>query len=232
MKKLFAAFSLLAALAPLFSLHAQQSPQQQISTWFLEERFLIADQNDDALLEIEEMKRFPQEYAFYLTEDNFKLSDNNQDGYLSFNEIKLRRRSENTYLFIYHRRQLREITRQYPLLAQADEKYLRDNPKLVAQLFNNLIWMYEEPSLAAAVYTDKRWMNANPEVAIALHSNLRWLAAHPNAANQLYRDRGTTQKLPELMGWRSSHKQLILRIPNLEEMYEFEFIPREIIVNR
>ncbi|MEL6591350.1 MAG: hypothetical protein AAFQ68_14775, partial [Bacteroidota bacterium] len=77
MKKLFAAFSLLAALAPLFSLHAQQSPQQQISTWFLEERFLIADQNDDALLQLGEMKRFPQEYAFYLTEDNFSLSDKN-----------------------------------------------------------------------------------------------------------------------------------------------------------
>ncbi|MEM6343123.1 MAG: hypothetical protein AAF927_04555 [Bacteroidota bacterium] len=232
MKKFFAALSLLFAAAPLISLHAQNTPQKEISTWFLEERFLIADQNDDALLDIKEMQRFPQEFAYYLTDRHFDLSDNNKDGYLSFNEINLKRRTENSYLFTYHRRQLREIAVDYPLLAQADIKYLKDNPALVSRLFSNLVWMYKQPGLAERIYSDKRWLANHPEAAVALHNNLRWLAAHPSAANQLYRDRSTTQKLPELMAWRSSHKQIIMRMPDVVEMYELEFIPREIIVNR
>lgn len=232
MKKFFAALSLLFAAAPFFSLYAQNTPQKEISTWFLEERFLIADQNDDALLDLKEMKRFPQEFAYYLTDSHFDLSDNNQDGYLSFNEVNLRRRTENSFLFTYHRRQLRDISSDFPLLAQADIKYLKANPALVNRLFSNLIWMYEHPGLAERLYSDKRWLSANPEAAIALHTNLRWLAAHPTAATQLYRDRSTTQKLPELMAWRSSHKQIIMRMPDVVEMYELEFIPREIVINK
>lgn len=233
MKKFFAALSLLFACVPFFSLHAQtHSPQKEISTWFLEERFLIADQNDDALLDLSELKQFPQEFAYYLTDRNFDLSDNNQDGYLSFNEVNLRRRTENSFLFIYQRRQLREIGRDFPLLAQADIDYLKANPALVSRLFSNLLWMYDNPGLAERLYSDKRWLSANPQAAIALHTNLRWLAAHPTAASQLYRDRGTTQKLPELMAWRSAHKQIMMRMPDVVEMYELEFIPREIIVNK
>lgn len=233
MKKFFVALSLLIVSVPLFSLYAQQSSlQKEVSTWFLEERFLIADQNDDALLDITEMKRFPQEFAYYLTDRHFDLSDNNQDGYLSFNEVNLRRRSENTYLFTYHRRQLREVARDFPLLAQADTKYLKANPSLVTRLFANLIWMYDNPGLAERLYSDKRWLAAHPDATLALHTNLRWLAAHPTAASQLYRDRSSTQKLPELMAWRSSHKQLIMRMPDVVEMYDLEFIPNEIVVNK
>ncbi|MEZ4827301.1 MAG: hypothetical protein R3C61_13635 [Bacteroidia bacterium] len=62
-----------------------------ITTWYLEERFIIADQNDDALLSKSEMKVFADEFCYYLADRYFELADRNQDGFLSFNEINLRK---------------------------------------------------------------------------------------------------------------------------------------------
>lgn len=233
MKKFSAALVLLWACTLSLSLYAQvNEPTKDISIWFLEERFLIADQNDDALLERSELDRFPKEFAYYLEDRHYQLADLNQDGYLSFNEINVRRRTENIYLYSQQRKELREVSREYLLLPQADLKYLKDNPALVAVLFSNLIWMYEHPELAESLYQDKRWMVNHPEVSLALHTNLRWLAAHPSAANQLYRDRETTQRLPELLGWRASHKELIRSMPEIEQLMSLDFIPQEIQMNQ
>lgn len=233
MKNLLAAIVLLWACVSSLSLFAQlNTTPQEVSTWFLEERFLIADQNDDALLERQELARFSKEFAYYLVDRNYQLADQNQDGYLSFKELNIRRKTENTYLFSQQRKELRELGRQYPMLAQADQQYLQSNPALVEALFSNLIWMYQHPQLAEDLYEDKRWMNGNPQVAASLHNNLRWLAAHPSAANLLYRDRNATQRLPELLGWRASHKELIRSMPNIEELVAPDFIPREILVNQ
>jgi hypothetical protein len=233
MKKTLFVFALIWAFGNTLSLFAQiNQTEKEVSIWFLEERFLIADQNDDALLDKTELQAFPREFAYFLESRNYELTDKNQDGLLSFNELNTRRQTENIYLFSQQRKDLRELARAYPMLAQADQVYLKANPALVEALFHNLIWMYDNPELAAKVYQDKRWMAANPQAAIALQSNLRWLAANPFAANQLYRDRAATQKLPELLGWRASHKRLIRSMPEVISLWELDFIPQEIQVQR
>ena len=218
--------SLLLSSLLVSSIYAQNSiMDQQITNWYLEERFLIADQNDDALLDESEMQAFSSEFIYYLSERHFELVDKNQDGFLSFNEINLKKKTETLYRYSQERKQLRTLAGTYPFLNQADEDYLKKNPALVAQLFTNLTWMYENAELAEKIYKDKLWASKNPEVMIALHNNLRWMAANPMEAKNLYRDRNYTESLPHLLGWRADHKDFIRAHPLTNQFYELEFIP-------
>lgn len=208
------------------STFAQQvGPAYEISTWFQEERFLITDRNEDAYLDRRELEAFPDEFIYYLTERNFDLTDRNRDGRLSFNEIHARRNDENVYRYHVERRKIRQLAEQFPLLAQADIRYLRQYPGLVAQLFSNLIWLYEHPDMAARLYLDKGWCAANPEVLISLHRNLRWMAANPSTAARLYQNQSAIRYVPELMSWRADHKAFIRRHPKWKAFYSEGFIP-------
>ena len=215
------------------NLHAQKSfLDKEITTWYLEERFLIADQNDDALLDKSEMEVFEKEFIYYLTDRNFTLADKNRDGFLSYNEINQKKKSENIYRFAQERKHLRELGRKHPLLRQADESYLKRNPDLVIELFTNLTWMYENVDIAEKVYDDKMWTSRNPAALIALHNNLRWMAANPMEAKNLYRDHNSTKNLPHLLGWRADHKDFIRSHSLSKRFYDVEFIPSGIRIDR
>lgn len=230
---LLRALTLLSVLAPVVSLTAQSDlVNRKLSLWFLEERFLITDQNDDALLDRDEMRQFPREFAYYLDARHFVLSDKNKDGMLSFNELRARTKSENLYRLSQDRRQIRALAYEFPYLDQADPKYLKGHPELVKNLFGNLVWLYDNPSLAAKVYKDKMWTSQHPEVLLALHRNLRWMAANPNNARFLYRDRSATQRLPELLAWRADHKDFMRQYPKVNVFDNLDFIPEAIQINR
>ena len=218
----------LSSVSPLFAQSA--SLKQEISIWFLEERFLIADHNDDALLEMRELRKFPEEFVYYLDERNFEAADKNRDGYLSFNEINARRSSENLFRYNMERKEYRELARTYPLLEQADVRYLKDNPELVVRLFSNFTWMIEHPQLAEEIYSDRSWTARNIEVMLALHKNLRWMVSNPLQARNLYRDRTTTQRLPQFLSWRADHQEFMRRFPRLETIDLIDFFPGDIIV--
>ena len=221
--KTYGFLTLLYVLISVFSLHAQSNANQEISEWYLEERFLSTDQNDDALLDESELYQFEEEFTYYLNGSNYDLTDKNKDGYLSYNEIKSRTRSEFIYRVNIERKTLRNIAREYPLLAQVNAKYLRKNPDLVERLFSNFTWLSEHSRLAETIYKDRSWTTQHPDVLIALHKNLRWMAANPSEARNIYRNRTTTQSLPELLGWRSSHKEFIRTHPTFTQFYELRF---------
>lgn len=210
----------------------EQLSTQEIHLWFQEERFLITDQDNNALLDKEEMKNYSNEFAYYLAENHYELTDTNHDTFISFKEILARTDVENAYRYTQERKQLRTLSTEYPFLRQADETYLKNNPKLTEQLFSNLYWLYEHSTLAKKVYEDKSWTNRNLDVIHALHNNLRWMAANPYEAKNLYRNRKVTLDLPHLVGWRSHHKDFIQKHAIAEKFYELEFIPKDLRLKR
>ncbi len=225
--------TLLATISSLNICIGQDIPiNQKIDNWFLEQRFMMADQNDDALLDRKEMENFKEEFVYFLTSRYFDLSDTNRDGLLNFGEMFSRRKSE--YLFRYNseRKQLRRLIQQYPLLPQADISYLKDNPRLVANLFKNLVWMYEEAELVEKILKDAYWLEQNPGIMLSLHNNIRWMAANPGRAKRLYQNRTYTQQLPQFIGWRADHKRFMRSNPLADRFYEISFIPEGIYIQR
>lgn len=224
----------LLATISTFQLNIAQDldANQKIDNWFLEQRFILADKNDDALLERKEMQSFSNEFSYFLIERYYSASDANKDGYLSFSEMFVRRKSEYLYRYNSERKQLRNLQQKHPLLHQEDVQFLKDNPQLVGGLFSNLVWMYEHAEMVEKLLKDGSWMEKHPEVMLSLHNNLRWMAANPGSAKKLYQNRSYTQKLPHLVGWRANHKKFIRSNPLLDRFYEISFIPEGIWVQR
>lgn len=202
------------------------------SNWFQEERFLMADQNDDARLNAAEMRAYENEFIFFLDARQYDWTDKNNDGLLSFTEIKSVEESETNYRFQAERREIQVLTRSYPLLAQADKQYLKNNPALVASLFSNFKWLMEHQTLAQDILDDQIWISQNPEAVVALHKNLRWMVANPENAKKIYRDRRVTQQLPQFLAWRADHQDLIRRYPPVGTMYNLDFIHAGIRIRR
>jgi len=192
----------------------------RLNTWYLEERFLIADRNDDALLSKSELLRFADEFSFYLVDHHFITTDENRDGQLSFNEIINRVKSEMAYRKSMDNKELNQLARSYPNLLHADLTFMKQNPRLVEALFSNLIWMYDHKQLVDQLLSDGNWIESHPEVLLALQRNLRWMVANPIDAEKIYRNRNTTQQLPELLGWRADHRNFIRNNRLIDKFYE------------
>ncbi len=228
----FFSFSVFFSLFSLSLLSQEDLSNQEIHIWFQEERFLIADEDNNALLDKEEMQSYENEFAYFLAENHYDLTDQNKDKFISFKEILARTKVENAFRYARERKQLRELATDYPFLRQADETYLKNNPILTAKLFTNLCWLYEHPDLAKKIYEDKSWTNKHIEVLHSLHNNLRWMAANPFEAKNLYKNKKATINLPHLLGWRSHHKEFIQNHVIAEKFYELEFIPEGLRLNR
>jgi hypothetical protein len=222
--------SLTALTSVLFSQPLALS--QEISVWFLEERFIITDSNHDALLAREEMQALPEEFCYYLADENFTASDRNVDGMLSFNEIQARVKTEFLFRYNRDRRQLRQLAMEYPLMAQGEAAYYRQHPQLVEALFGNFVWLCEHTELAARLYEDGFWTAAHPEVLVALHRNLRWMTSNPLEAKKIYAERNATRRVPELVAWRADHQDFMRRHPELESFYRLDFLPGEVRLDR
>lgn len=220
---------LILLMLPCSLVYAQfDDTRQRATTWYLEERFIIADQNDDALLDRSELQRFNAEFAYYLDSRNYQITDKNQDGMLSFNEMLSMIKPETAYRYSMERRQLAQLMRMYPGIENPNLELLRNTPELVNALFGNLVWMYEHADLAQQLYADPVWTQRYPESLVALHQNLRWMVANPTAAKNVYRNRVATQRLPELLGWRADHKDFIRNNSVTDRFYDLDFIPEEI----
>lgn len=227
---------LLTLLATLSSLHMSfgqhGETNQKIDSWFLEQRFMMADKNDDALLDRREMEKFKEEFVYFLTNRNFDLSDTNKDGLLNFGEMFSRKKSEYLFRYNFERKELRRLIQEYPYLPMADVSYLKKNPALVASLFKNLVWTYEKAEMVEKLLKDAFWLERNPEIMLALHGNLRWMAANPDRARRLYQNRKYTQQLPQFIGWRADHKRFIRSNSLVNRFYEISFIPEGIHIQR
>lgn len=219
-----ATLALVLSILTCTTLTAQQNISRITSEWFQEERFLIADLDDDARLNRAEVDQFAQEFIYFTNDRQFDLTDRNQDGLLSYSEIRAVTESERNYRFQLDRRELQALARQYPLLAQATLRYLKDNPALVEGLFSNFNWMMEHQNQVLDILNDQVWTSAHPEVMISLHNNLRWMVANPSTARKLYRDRRVTQQLPQFLAWRADHQDLIRQFPSTTAMLDLDFI--------
>ena len=196
---------------------------QEIGTWYLEERFIIADINDDAYLDRGELQRFSKEFAYYLEDQHYRLTDANRDGLLSFNEIYSRIRAEFAFRTNLEKSQIAQLRRRYPELNTVS--FLKNNPAIVTSLFGNLVWMAQNNQLVEDILREASFISENPDVLISLHQNLRWMVAHPLKAKNLYKNRYATQRLPELLGWRADHKDFMRKHTLIGTFYELDFIP-------
>lgn len=203
-------------------------PTTEIENWYLEERFIVADQNDDSLLSKDELKKFDVEFSYYLVDQNFTLTDLNKDAQLSYNEISKRVKSEFAYRHAMDVKNLRQYQADYPFLASTisagDVKYVKKNPELAAKLFGNFYWMSQNALLAKQIYNDHIWAASNPSAIVALHKNLRFMVAYPAQARELYRYTVATDRLPEMLGWRNDHKDLIRKYSNFERFSNLMFM--------
>ena len=202
------------------------SNSREIRDWYLEERFLITDSNDDALLDPTELARFSDEFSYYLVEEHFTASDYNKDRHLSFNEIRNRVHSEMMYRASTERRELRRLKQEYSIPSKPSLNFFVQRPSLVAALFGNLTWMQENPGVVEDILANDRWIQSHEEVSIVLQKNLRWMVSNPTEAERLYNQRSTTELLPELLSWRADHKIFIRQNQMLNRAYLVDFFDR------
>ena len=220
---------LLSALILIPFLHSagqQLSNSKEIRDWYLEERFLITDSNDDALLDRTELAKFSDEFSYYLVEEHFNASDYNNDRHLSFNEIRNRVHSEMMYRTSTERRALRKLQQTYSIPSKPSINFYMQRPSLVASLFGNLTWMQENPKMVQDILSKGEWIQNHEEVSIVLQKNLRWMVSHPTEAEKLYNQRSTTELLPELLSWRADHKIFIRQNHMLDRAYLVDFFDR------
>ncbi|WNJ16330.1 hypothetical protein [Pontibacter sp. G13] len=201
-----------------------------VNKWYQEQRFIMADLNDDALLQMSELSAFPNEFCYFLEDRHFSIADRNHDGSLSFREILEKSSPETMYRYQRDLAQLKELSKQHANLRNASIETLKQQPSLVSTLFANLTWMYSRAEVAKSLYEDSSWCEAHPEVLIALHENLRWMAANPKGAKSLYQNRRAVEQLPHLLSWRADHKHFLKKHPLLQQAYDIAFIPTSSII--
>ena len=209
------------------SLLAQKNINQVLTDWYLEERFILADQDKDALLDVDELNQFPQEFGYYLDARNFLLSDSDGDGKLSFRETKTRVIVEFNFRFAKEIAALNALRKSGIELGKLNASELKNNPALASRLLGNLYWMNNNAALAKAVYQDKTWMLNNGDVLASLQRNLCWLVTHPADAKSLYKPLNLRHQARELMSWRSAHKQLLRTYNELPNDIVLSFLPRK-----
>jgi hypothetical protein len=222
-------FLFAALILPLFFIQAQaQETETLLGNWYLQERFLIADKNEDALMEKSELEKFSKEFGYFLYGRNYILTDLNRDGKLSFNEMSQRVESEFSFRQQMDRKEIRELKSNFSELENPNLTFLKNNPELVSKLFTNLEWMYTHPQLVTELSQDASWSQDHPEALLSLQRNLCWLATNPEAAKTLYKNREATRQLPELLSWRADHKSFMKNYPFLNGNYMPAFWPGNI----
>lgn len=213
--RLFTFYLFLIISPSLFS----QSLQEKVSTWYWEERFAVADVNEDALLEKSELSKFNSEFSFYLDSKNFASTDENNDGFLSFAEMVGKKNAEIGFRSTMENRQIRNLTATYPDLANPTIDLLKKNPDLTTILLSNFTWMSQNLALVEAIYTDKAWMAAHTKANDALQRNLCWMASCPKSAKYLYGQAKNGASSPELLGWKSDHLKFLRQNSLSEDFY-------------
>ena len=158
---------------------------------------------------------------------NFLLTDTDGDGKLSFRETKTRVVVEFNFRYAKEIAALALIQKSGIDLENLDASDLKKNTALASQLLANLYWMNNNAELAKAVYQDKAWMLDNSDVLASLQRNLCWLVTHPADAKSLYKQLKLSHQAPELMSWRSAHKQLLRTYNELPNDIILSFLPRK-----
>ncbi|MEO0468403.1 MAG: hypothetical protein AAF206_02190 [Bacteroidota bacterium] len=186
-----------------------QNQPERVTDWYLTERFVQTDRNDDGLLSIEEMRLLDREWGFYLDPDGLDKADLNRDGLLSRSEVARVAGDAHQHRLRDDVKQIAILNRQYPFFQSAKIKYFQRHPELTRQLMNNLIWLRNHPETVSRMISLRSWMRGQPEIARDLHRNLCYLAEHPGVALVLYDLPDIRTRQPELSQWRNRHQRFI-----------------------
>lgn len=218
--------SLLFLALTTAGLWAQNDSQNALTTWFLEARFMLADQDRDALLDPEELSRFPEEFGYFLDDLYFTLSDENADGKLSFRETQSRLKVAAAYRHATEANAVASLQQRFPELVKPQIAYVKSQPALAQALFSNLHWLNKHPQIATALLHDTEWLQSQPKVVASLQRNLCWLASHPEDAKHVYKHLRLGRQGRMLVSWRAAHQSYLRKHTAPTADVFLTFLPR------
>lgn len=160
--------------------------QDNLSNWYVQEVFLLADLNQDKYLSEIEILALRENFAYYQNPENFDLADKNKDNYLDYQEFRYRFGQALVHRQEIDGKELKILSENYPYFENAAYKYLKRHPELTEKLMNNLLWTREHPDLMKQIISDRSWLSKEPSITESLSSNLIWLTENPNLARKFY----------------------------------------------
>lgn len=194
-------------------LWSQDSDAETIGMWYLEHRFLIADNDLDETLDPAEIKIIQGEFAYYLNGNHYDKCDLNHDNLLSRDEVNKHAIQEWNYRLAFEQQEIQKLIESHPELAQPDARSLKANPELVQTLLSNYTWTSQYAELVFDIMSDRSWLTQNPEAIKIFHYNFRWLADFPQYAARFYNMRDWGSHVPKLREWRRNHQAFISAHP-------------------
>ena len=217
--KYHALFSFLAVAigVSFFPLKAQNPQHKELSSWYLQQVFSLADANKDHLLSAKEIKQMGKLLAYYMDETNFQRTDTDKDGMLNQSELNYRMGQAIVHNLEKDEKELKKLEHEYPYFSDAKIKYLKRHPELTAKLMENLVWSRTHPDLVNKIISDRSWISQNPKVGKALNRNLIWLTENPETSEKFYRMREAKMHNGYLKTWRSVHKEYMDKHPEIAE---------------
>lgn len=190
---------------------------QEMDKFYWTQRVKAADTNKDAELTKEEMKQCGNEFEFYLAGDAFERTDVNKNGKLDEKEIISKSESEVNVRKAMDLQSLNLLKAEYPNLAVADIKFLKQNPKLVTKILSNTVWIEENEFIISQILKDKKLIS-NPMIANAMANNWYYLYKNPYKALAFYKIKGVKNAItnPATLQWIESHSAFIKAHPELK----------------
>ena len=184
---------------------SQDDDAETIGRWYLEQRFLIADNDLDETLDPPELKIIQGEFAYYLNGNFYEKCDLNRDGVLSRDEVNKHAIQEWNYRLSSEAGEIARLQAEYPALAKPDVQSLISAPGLMQKLLNNYTWTSQHPALVFEIMSNRTWLSQNPQAIKVFHFNFRWLVDFPQYALRFYKMREWGSYVPELREWRKNH---------------------------
>ncbi len=187
----------------------QDDDAEAIGRWYLEQRFLIADNDLDETLDPSEIKIIQGEFTYYLNGNHYEKCDLDHDGALSREEVNKHANQEWSYRSGLESREITRLIAEYPFLSNPDANSLIANPELTTQLLSNYTWTSQHPELVFDIMSDRAWLSQTPQAIRQFHFNFRWLVDFPHYALRFYKMRDWGSHVPELREWRRNHQAFL-----------------------
>lgn len=186
---------------------------ETIGRWYLEQRFLIADNDLDGTLDPSEIKAIQGEFVYYLNGNHYDRCDLDHDGILSKDEINQHAKEEWEFRTRVESKEIEKLKAENPGLANPDVHILMDSPDLVEKLLSNYTWTSQHADVVASLMGNRSWASNHPNLIKQFHHNFRWLTDHPNHATRFYKMKDWGSRVPELREWRRNHQSFLSAHP-------------------
>lgn len=205
----------LFCVLPCSLLEAQpDNDAETIGRWYLEQRFMIADNDLDGTLDPSEIKAIQGEFAYYLNGNHYDRCDLDHDGILSKDEINQHAKEEWEFRTRSESQEIEKLKTENPGLANPDVHFLMDSPVLASKLLSNYTWTSQHADVVASLMGNRSWVSKHPALIKQFHHNFRWLTDHPNHATRFYKMKDWGSRVPELREWRRNHQSFLSAHPN------------------